>query len=263
MENCKQNQIDDCLIFEGILSVRALIESGATGQNDRKIKKLLCTEERKKKYPKEYAFFSHRAEEQNFTLELTDKEEVSRLSLGNSHGGILALAGKRSYPSVESISLPREDGFYVMMEGIEDPYNFGYALRSLYAAGVNGVILSTPLREGGDGTVCRSSAGASERMPIFHSSPSDTVAFFKKAGYKIVCADLPDSRPVYDADLTMPLLLVVGGEKRGITRAILKECDDIVRLDYGRPFDAALSAASAASILAFEVFRQNRQPKGM
>jgi 23S rRNA (guanosine2251-2'-O)-methyltransferase len=54
------------------------------------------------------------------------------------------------------------------------------------------------------------------------------------------------------------VLLVVGGEKRGITRAVLEKCDKVISLDYGRRFGAALSAASASSILAFEIYRQNR-----
>ena len=95
-------------------------------------------------------------------------------------------------------------------------------------------------------------------MPLYLMDPEKAVTLFKKEGFRIVSADLPNSLPVYDADLQKPLLLVVGGERRGITKGVLEKSDAIVRLDYGRPFDAALSAASAASILAFEVFRQNR-----
>ncbi|MBQ7646425.1 MAG: RNA methyltransferase, partial [Clostridia bacterium] len=58
-----------------------------------------------------------------------------------------------------------------------------------------------------------------------------------------------------------PLLLVIGGEKRGITRSVLDQSDAIVRIEYGREFDQSLSASSASSILAFEVFRQNRADK--
>ena len=53
------------------------------------------------------------------------------------------------------------------------------------------------------------------------------------------------------------LLLVIGGEKRGISRGLLNSADEIVRIDYARPFRAALSAASAATILGYEVMRQN------
>jgi 23S rRNA (guanosine2251-2'-O)-methyltransferase len=120
------------------------------------------------------------------------------------------------------------------------------------------VILTGGVRTGSDGILARSSAGASERMPLFTADPAGAVDLFKSKGYKIVSADLPNSVSVYEANLTKPLLLVIGGERRGITRSVLEKSDAIVRLDYGRPFEAALSAASAASILAFEVFRQNR-----
>jgi 23S rRNA (guanosine2251-2'-O)-methyltransferase len=54
-----------------------------------------------------------------------------------------------------------------------------------------------------------------------------------------------------------PILLVIGGEKRGISRTILDMADQIVRIDYGRTFNGSLSAASAATVIAFEVLRQN------
>jgi 23S rRNA (guanosine2251-2'-O)-methyltransferase len=74
-----------------------------------------------------------------------------------------------------------------------------------------------------------------------------------------VAADkTPDAVSVYDTELPFPVLLVVGGEKRGISSEFSALCDKTVMLDYGREFRAALSAASASSIIAFEIFRQNR-----
>ena len=68
-----------------------------------------------------------------------------------------------------------------------------------------------------------------------------------------------DSVPVFDADLSLPLFLVVGGEKRGISRRLLDSSDLNVRIDYARDFTASLSAASAATVAGLdEVFRQNR-----
>ena len=145
-----------------------------------------------------------------------------------------------------------------MIEGIEDPYNFGYALRSIYAAGADAVILTPRNWMSAAGVVCRSSAGASELLPLFVSEPEEAVHMAKAAGYKVVCAGIRDSVSAFDADLTRPIFLIVGGEKRGISRAVLDLADKVVRLDYGRPFRGSLSAASAASILAYEVLRQNR-----
>jgi 23S rRNA (guanosine2251-2'-O)-methyltransferase len=249
--------LENAQVFEGMVSIRALLDAQKEGPSDRRILAVLYLEERQKKNMKEYAYLCHRGEDYGFPVILAPKEEIEKRATGNSHGGVLALCTGRTVKALAPEDL-QKDGFFAMMEGIEDPYNFGYALRSLYAAGVDGVILTGGVRTGSDGILARSSAGASERMPLFTADPAGAVDLFKSKGYKIVSADLPDSVSVYEADLTKPLLLVIGGERRGITRSVLEKSDAIVRLDYGRPFEAALSAASAASILAFEVFRQNR-----
>ena len=107
------------------------------------------------------------------------------------------------------------------------------------------------------GVVARSSAGASELLPLYLSEPDTMTTLFHEAGYCIYAAGIRDSVSIYEAKLNRPLLLIVGGEKRGISRALLDRADQIVRIDYGRDFRGSLSAASAATVMAFEVMRQN------
>jgi 23S rRNA (guanosine2251-2'-O)-methyltransferase len=146
-----------------------------------------------------------------------------------------------------------------MLEGIEDPYNFGYSLRSLYAAGVDGVILTPRNWMGAAGVVARASAGASERLPMAIGDAEHAARSMHEREYRVVCAGIRDSVSLYDSDMKRPLLLVIGGEKRGISRAVLDVADQVVRIDYGRDFRGSLSAASAATVLGFEVLRQNSQ----
>jgi 23S rRNA (guanosine2251-2'-O)-methyltransferase len=80
---------------------------------------------------------------------------------------------------------------------------------------------------------------------------------FHERGYRVLCAGIRDSVSLYESNMKRPLLLVVGGEKRGISRAVLDRADQVVRIDYGREFRGSLSAASAATVLGFEVLRQN------
>ena len=61
---------------------------------------------------------------------------------------------------------------------------------------------------------------------------------------------------IYDADLTVPLLLVIGGEKRGITRSFEDQADLRLAIPYGSAFDQSLGTAPATAVLAFEVLRQ-------
>jgi len=239
------------LIFEGMISVRAIIEAGS-----RRIEKLYYTNERKAKHKKELAWLSHRASEMDFEIMICSADELDAITSGNSHGGVAALCEERILKAPTYDDLP-ENGFFLMLEGIEDPFNFGFAVRSAYAAGADGIILPERNWMSSAGTVCRSSAGTSERITMYSVKDAEFTEIFKSKGYKIVCADMPDSQGLWESDLKKPLLLIIGGEKRGISRALLDKADARVRIDYGRDFPEALSAASASDILCFEVLRQN------
>ena len=145
-----------------------------------------------------------------------------------------------------------------MIQGIEDPYNFGYALRSLYAVGCNGIILGERNWMSAAGVVCRSSAGASEMFKVYKCDELEAAKLFKENGYSVVCADERTDNVLGECDLHFPILLVVGGEKRGISRTLLDLADTLVKIPYGREFQASLSAASATTMFAYEIMRQNR-----
>ena len=248
----------DSSVMEGMFSIRAILRAAEDGVNDRKIEKILFDKNKKKSKAHELAFLRAKSANLGFEIEFVDAEKLEEITIGNSHGGIVALCTDRTIGKIENMNI-RENGFYVMLEGIEDPYNFGYCLRSLYAAGVDGILVGERNWFSAAGVVSRASAGASELFEIAAGEPTELVDVFRKKGYTVIAADkTEDAVPVYDTKITRPVLLVVGGEKRGITRAVLEKCDKVVCLDYGRRFGAALSAASAASILAFEIFRQNR-----
>ena len=248
----------DSSVMEGMFSIRAILRAAEDGVNDRKIEKILFDKNKKKSKAHELAFLRAKSANLGFEIEFVDAEKLEEITIGNSHGGIVALCTDRTIGKIENMNI-RENGFYVMLEGIEDPYNFGYCLRSLYAAGVDGILVGERNWFSAAGVVSRASAGASELFEIAAGEPTELIDVFRKKGYTVIAADKTDDAvPVYDTKITRPVLLVVGGEKRGITRAVLEKCDKVVCLDYGRRFGAALSAASAASILAFEIFRQNR-----
>ncbi|MBQ4067534.1 MAG: RNA methyltransferase [Clostridia bacterium] len=240
-------------VFEGMTSISAVINGGY-----RKIERVLADGEKAKANRRKLDYLAHRACEIGFEIEYSSAEEIDKLTTGTSHGGIIALCTEREIPPLSEISLKR-DGFYVMIDGIEDPYNFGYALRSIYAAGADSVILTPRNWMSAGGVVCRSSAGASELLPLYISDGEEACSFFHKNGIKVVCAGIRNSVSAFDADLSRPLFLIVGGEKRGISAKVLSSADTVVRLDYGREFNGSLSAASAAGILSYEILRQNRK----
>jgi len=74
----------------------------------------------------------------------------------------------------------------------------------------------------------------------------------------VAVADEERAIPLYDADLSGPLFLVIGGEKRGITRSFRDGADLRLAIPYGSAFDQSLGTAAATAVIAFEVLRQRR-----
>lgn len=248
----------DSTVFEGMTSIRAILKARDAGINDRKIEKIMFDKSNMHKIHKEVGYLKAVSEKYGFEPVESDSDEIDRIALGNTHGGIVALCANRSIPPLRSEFI-KENGFYVMIQGIEDPYNFGYSIRSLYACGVDGVILNERNWMSAAGVVARSSAGASEEIPMFSAEAVDAVTVFKEKSYRVVCADLNTEHTLGECDIKYPIFLIVGGERRGISKNILDLADMKVKIEYAREFRASLSAASATTMFAYEIMRQNRK----
>lgn len=180
---------------------------------------------------------------------------------GNSHGGIAARVGERKLVPLSGL-LSKKDGFFFMLCGLEDPYNFGDCARSLYAFGADGMILTPRSWISAASVTVRASAGATELIPCAVCDDEEELfRLCRENGIKIVCAAEKDAEPLHRTALSRPMLLVIGGERRGISRELLDNSDMRVRIGYGRNFNRSLSASAAASVFGFEFNRQERANK--
>jgi len=258
----EESKFKESTVFEGMKSIRAVIYGIENGISDRKINKIYLDSSKIEKNIKEIGYLKAVSSTFGYQIAEIDGEYLDSMTTGNTHGGIIAECSDRSLPSLSSFENLKNDGFYIMMEGIEDPYNFGYSLRSFYACGVDGIILPKRNWMSAAGVVARSSAGASEMLPIYTVETTiSAVSFFHEHNYKVVCAEEKTNMILGQCELKLPLLLIVGGEKRGMTKAVVDSADYQVRIPYARPFKASLSAASAATMFAYEISRQNKISK--
>ncbi len=182
------------------------------------------------------------------------QEEFERLMPNANAGGIAAEVGERIFTPCEEV-LSIRNGYIAVLDGIEDPFNFAYALRSLYAAGVDAVILPERNFFTASDTVIRSSAGASELIKACCVPDlAKACKELKNKGYLIVStAKNPKSKDMYRCKVKKPLCLVFGGEKRGINSEILDLSDLCVKIKYPRDCHYSLPACSAISVIAFEI----------
>jgi len=250
-------KFSDSELFEGMTSISAVLNADPT-VNDRVIKKIWIDQSKRKSKAAEIGFLTAKSHELGFPIEFVTQEQIESFTVGSTHGGIIAFCSERTLLQLTHNQI-QPNAFYVYIEGIEDPYNFGNTLRSLYAAGVCGVVVPPRNWMNAAGVVARASAGASELLPILTADADTFVKAFHLAGYHILCAGIRDSISIYEQHFSYPIALVIGGEKRGISRKILEQADQIVRIDYGRAFRGSLSTSASAAVLAFELMRQNKQ----
>ena len=244
-------------IMEGMSSISAVISSIKSCISNRRIISVYIDKAKKESKRKEISFLKYKAAELNFDMEFVDESIISEFTTGSSHGGIIAFCTPKEISELSKESI-KPNGIYFMLDGVEDPYNFGYSVRSIYASGADGIIIPPRNWMGVSGVVARSSAGTSELIDMRISESAQAINIFKEMGYTVICAGIRDSVSIFDADLKKPLLVILGGEKRGISREVLNKADKIVRIDYGREFNGSLSTAASVAVFAFEILRINR-----
>ncbi|MFN2135685.1 MAG: TrmH family RNA methyltransferase [Candidatus Promineifilaceae bacterium] len=194
---------------------------------------------------------------QDVPVEVVDEAFFAANAGGQSHGGVLARVGQRRYVPLEMLAIGHERPFVVMLDGIEDPFNFGQAVRACFAAGANGLVLRERNWLSATAVVTRASAGATELIPAaVVPSALDAATALRAQGLAVACTTRRSAISLYDADLTQAIFMLIGGEKRGVTRSFLEQADLRLAIPYGRPFEQSLGAAPSAAVLAFELMRQ-------
>lgn len=244
---------DETVWLEGSISVEAALLGGC-----REVAAVYVQQADGRRHDRRLARLRQLADKAGVPLQLVDEAFITTRVSGQTHGGVVAAVGPRQFVSLAELIAGRERPFVVMLDGIEDPFNFGQALRSLYAAGAAGVVVRPRNWFTAAGVVARASAGVSEMMPIAIAETAETAAdFFRQAGLKIAATSSQQAISLYEADLRVPLFLLLGGEKRGITRSFMTQADLILQIPYDQPnFQHSLGVVASAAIVAFEVRRQ-------
>ncbi len=243
---------DAPVVLEGRVSIEAAISGGV-----RRVHEILAVAPGDRRL----AFLRRIAADHEIPIRKVGPAVIRGLVTGQTHGGVVALAGERSYLALpDLLATIGPDPFVVMLDGVEDPYNFGQAVRSLYACGADGLILRPRSWESAAGIVARASAGASELLPTATvGGDEEAASICRAAGLQVACATTrPDGTWIHDADLVRGTFLLVGGERRGVTRSFVDQADLRLRIPYGRRGAHALGAAVSAALIGFEALRQRR-----
>ncbi len=187
------------------------------------------------------------------------RTELDRLA--RHHQGIVARVHGFEYADLDELlaAAPArgEPAFLLMLDSVQDPQNLGTLLRTAEAVGVHGVILAERRAAGVTPAVVKASAGAVEHLRIARvTNLARTIEECKRANIWVVGVEkAPEATDLYRADLSMPLVLVLGSEGAGLGRLVKEKCDFLVRLPmWGRI--ESLNVAVAGSIALYAVKTQ-------
>lgn len=244
------NEQPELVYLEGHISVLSAVQGGM-----REIHRIFIANER---MDRETGRIEEAALASRIPVSRISGTELAGLCGSSKSGGVIAEVGEHAHAEIGALMNSTREGWIAALDGVEDPFNFGGALRALYAAGASGVVVGSRSWYTAAAVVGRSSAGASELMPsaVFSSHRKLVELARENKMLLAVGAETEGSVSIFDADLSGSILLVVGGERRGVSRSILKAADVILRIPYARSGFASLGTVAATSIMAFEIQRQ-------
>lgn len=185
-------------------------------------------------------------------------EKLNRLTRGN-HQGVVAQISPIGYVELNDIleRVPEDETpLIVLFDGVTDVRNFGAIARSAECAGAHGLIV--PLKNAApvNSEAIRSSAGALTAIPVCRvGSIRNTLKALQAEGYQVVGATEKSRKLLYDADFRKPTALVMGAEYTGISKEVLKLCDEQLAIPMIGKIES-LNVSAAAAVLLFEIVRQ-------
>ncbi len=201
------------------------------------------------------------AKEAGIEIRKVPDKQLQKYSEEVPHQGVAALVSEAKFMSLDEVLYNNGDKtpLLILVDGIEDPHNLGAIIRTAECVGATAVLIPKRHNAPITATVAKTSAGAIEFMPLVQvGNVAQTIGDLKKAGFWVLGAHMEGDRTLYEADMTIPVVLVIGNEGKGLSRLTKEQCDFLVTIPmYGQL--NSLNASVAAAILMYEVARQRNK----
>jgi 23S rRNA (guanosine2251-2'-O)-methyltransferase len=200
------------------------------------------------------------ASRKNILLKEVSPTKLQSIGGAVPHQGVMARV--TAYPLADTADLLETDSsgarspFFLLLDQIVDPHNLGAIIRTALCAGIDGVIIPKDRSAYPTPAVSRISAGALEYMRV--AQVNNMVRFaktLKDQDVWIVGLDQNAGQPIYAADLTGAVGLVIGGEEKGIRPLLKRNCDLMISVPQSGHV-GSLNASVAGAIAMYEAYRQ-------
>ena len=190
------------------------------------------------------------------------KQKFRELVSDTTTQGVVAVVGTKEYVEVDDIlkaaSGRNEPPFVLLLDEIEDPQNLGALIRTAECAGVHGVIIPKHHSAEVNTTVAKTSAGASEHLPVAKVvNVANTIDELKEKGVWVVGTDSEAPKIYTEVDYSGPIAIVIGNEGRGIRHLVKEKCDFLVKIPVFGKIES-LNASVAGALVMYEAVRKRK-----
>ena len=202
------------------------------------------------------------ARQKGIVFQFVAKEKFQPYAEFN-HQGIIAQISPLKYTDLdEFLEKKHENASLVILDGIEDPHNFGAIIRSCVCAGVDGIVIPSRRNVQVNSVVEKTSAGAINHIPIIKvKSLSNAIQQLKDSDWWIIATDASADDNYYDIKYNdMNFALIMGAEHAGVSKTLLKMSDFKVKIPMMNNFNS-LNVSNAACVIIFESLRQRLSQK--
>lgn len=190
---------------------------------------------------------------------LVPENRLQQLSGTTKHQGVVAVCSVKEYCTIEQVQqnlTDKNNPLILIPASVEDPGNLGTIIRSSVAFNVDALILERKNTAPLNAAVAKSSAGMVEHLCIARPKNLEgIISDFIQKGYSVVGADVDKGKKPSDLNLKGPLILILGGEHRGIPPYLSKLCTDFVSIPINKTAQS-LNVSAATAVLLYECSRQ-------
>lgn len=183
------------------------------------------------------------------------ERELNEAAGSTDHQGVVAWCEPYTYADAWELAAAPEP-LLCCLDQVTDPRNLGAVVRSAAGAGATGVVLPAHGAAVVTAAVCRSSAGAVERLPVAVVPNLARYLAEVKGGRLWAYAAAADGESrLWDLDLTGGVMLVFGAEGKGVRPLVRRTCDGTIAIPLAGGIES-LNVSVAAAVTLFEARRQ-------
>ncbi len=181
-------------------------------------------------------------------------EQFRRISKTERASGVALILHQR-LQRLEQIKL-NEHQSWTVLSHIRSPGNFGTLVRTSAAAGATGFIFLGDSIDPFDPAAVRATMGALFKQMLVRTTADELRSWVREQKVRVIGASPAGSMDYHKAIYPRPCLLMLGGERKGLTEEQRSICHQIVRIPMAEGMDS-LNVAVAGSLLMYEVFRSS------